>query len=154
MGFGTVRRVNETLARDNCITLFFVQDFTKLRVWQQAHQFRLEVYRITRAFPPDERYELTRQVRRSAGSIATNIAESSGYRGEADTARYLQMSLGSCCETLDHLIAARDLEYLAIELYSKLDQDLGAIRGGLIRFLARIRARGPNRKPPTPHRLQ
>ncbi|MGH6914025.1 MAG: four helix bundle protein [Gemmatimonadales bacterium] len=52
-----------------------MQPFRKLKVWQKAHALTLELYRITRAFPTEERYGLTSQVRRSAASVGANLAE-------------------------------------------------------------------------------
>src|SRR5688572_22537974 len=112
-----------------------MQDFRNLRVWQHAHQFRLEVYLVTRSFPSDERFGLTSQIRRSAASIAANIAESCGYRGQQDSARFMRIALGSCCETLDHLIAARDLSFLSSEAFKSLDAKLESVRRMLIRLM-------------------
>src|SRR5687767_4864261 len=112
-----------------------MQDFRKLRVWQHAHQLRLDVYSVTRTFPSDERFGLTNQIRRSAASIAANIAESCGYRGQKDSAPFLRIALGSACETLDHLIAARDLSYLSSEPFGRLDAKLEPVRRMLIRLM-------------------
>ena len=60
-------------------------DFTDLIVWQRAHEFVLEVYKITNGFPKYELYGLTSQFRRAAVSIAANIAESYRKRSRADS---------------------------------------------------------------------
>jgi four helix bundle protein len=57
-----------------------MQDFTQLRVWQEGHVLALNVYRLTRAFPSDERFGLTSQLRRAAVSVVANIAEGSKRR--------------------------------------------------------------------------
>lgn len=62
--------------------------FTQFEVWRKAHEAVLEVYRITRGFPPDERFLLTPQMRRAAVSIPSNIAEGYGRRSPADKARF------------------------------------------------------------------
>jgi hypothetical protein len=51
-----------------------MQDVRDLLVWQKAHQLTLDTYRLTRNFPPDERFDLTSQLRRSSASIAANLA--------------------------------------------------------------------------------
>ena len=89
-----------------------VRNFTKLHVWQKAHALTLDIYRTTELFPREERYELTRQIRRSASSVPTNIAEGSGRRSHVDFARFLDIALGSTSETTYHLILARDLGIL------------------------------------------
>ena len=55
-----------------------MRDFKDLVVWEKAHRLTLQVYRATRIFPTEERYGLTAQLRRSAASIPTNIAEGCG----------------------------------------------------------------------------
>ena len=116
-----------------------MQDFTNLRVWHAAHQLRLEIHFATRKFPAEERFVLTSQLRRSSGSIPANIAESCGYSGHADSARFVQYALGSCCETLNHLFAARDLGYLTPAQFDAFEEALAAIRRMLLQLLKRMR---------------
>ncbi len=116
-----------------------MQDFTKLRVWQHAHRLRLDIHAATRSFPAEERYGLTSQLRRSAASIAANIAESCGYRGRAESARFLQIAFGSLHETMNHLLAARDLGYLTGDKFEALDREITSVRRMLIALLKRMR---------------
>jgi four helix bundle protein len=83
--------------------------FRDLLIWQRAHQFVLCVYRETEKFPRDERYGLTSQLRRSAVSIAANIAEGFVKRGVADKLRFLNIAQGSLEESRYYLILASDL---------------------------------------------
>ncbi len=55
----------------------YIYAFEKLEVWQLARRFTAEIYRLTRCFPEEERFGLTSQMRRSARSVAANIAEGS-----------------------------------------------------------------------------
>ena len=80
----------------------------------------LEVYRTTRFFPDDERYGLTSQLRRSCSSIPANLAEGCGRSGDADFARFVNIAMGSACETDYHLLLSRDLRYLAESAYQPL----------------------------------
>ena len=57
-----------------------MKDFTKLRLWQEAHKLTLQIYVITKKFPSDELYGLTSQLRRSASSIGSNLAEGCGRK--------------------------------------------------------------------------
>lgn len=52
-----------------------MKDFTKLRVWQEAHKLTIQIYVITKKFPSDELYGLTSQLRRAASSIGSNLAD-------------------------------------------------------------------------------
>ena len=83
-----------------------VKDFHELKVWQKAHQLTLAVYRITAAFPREERYGLTSQLRRACSSIAANLAEGCGRNGDAEFARFCSMAMGSASETEYHLLLA------------------------------------------------
>lgn len=60
-----------------------MRDFKELKVWQKAHRMVIEIYRITRAFPSDERFGLVSQLRRSAASVPANIARGVGEMGIA-----------------------------------------------------------------------
>ena len=87
------------------------RSFEDLIVWQKAHAFVLAVYVLTRAFPKDERYGLTSQLRRAAVSIAANIAEGFKKKGKADKARFFNIAQGSAEECRYYMILVQDLEY-------------------------------------------
>ena len=80
-------------------------------MWRKAHQFVLEVYSFTAAFPKQETYALSLQMRRAAVSIPANIAEGFRRRGKADKARYMNIAEGSLEECRYYLILAHDLGY-------------------------------------------
>jgi four helix bundle protein len=71
-----------------------MQDYKKLVIWQKAHSLSIATYRATSAFPKEEMYGLTSQMRRSCISIPGNIAEGCGREGKAELSRFLQISLG------------------------------------------------------------
>ena len=106
-----------------------MQDYRKLMVWSKAHQLTLGIYRQTRAFPADEKYTLTAQLRRAALSIPANIAEGSGRDTRLDFRRFLQIALGSTNEVEYCLILARDLEYLKLSDHDRLRPPLEASSG-------------------------
>ena len=87
------------------------QSFMDLIVWQKAHAFVLSVYRSTRKFPREELYGLTSQMRRSAVSIPSNIAEGFRRRSRLDKGRMLNIAQGSLEECRYQLILATDLKY-------------------------------------------
>jgi len=87
------------------------KSFQDLIVWQKAHQFVLDVYRLTEKFPSSEIYGLTAQLRRAAVSVPANIAEGFKKRGKADKARLMNIAQGSLEECRYYLILAHDLHY-------------------------------------------
>ena len=89
-----------------------MQDFTQLKVWQKAHVFTVNLYKITAKFPVEERYGLTNQIRRASVSIESNISEGCGRNGDKEFSRFLDIAQGSACEVKCQILIARDLEYI------------------------------------------
>lgn len=86
-----------------------VGDFKKLEVWQLAHQVACQIYKETAGFPRVESFGLIAQLRRSAASIAANLAEGSGRHGDREFSRFVRISLGSATELEYHLLLCRDI---------------------------------------------
>jgi four helix bundle protein len=116
-----------------------VQDFRDLKVWAKAHHLVLDVYRFTRAFPREELYGLTSQMRRSAASIATNVAEGCG-RSQGDFGRFVQIALGSASEFEYQILLATDLDLLASTDAQDLNQRVVEIKRMLSSLLSRLTA--------------
>jgi four helix bundle protein len=89
----------------------YSKTFRDVIVWQRAHAFVLEVYRLTASFPQHEQYGLTSQFRRAAVSIAANFVEGFKKRGIADKLRFYNIAQGSIEECEYYIILASDLEY-------------------------------------------
>ena|SRR5438045_1320537 len=85
--------------------------FEDLEVWQKAHRWVLEVYRLTRAFPKEELFVLTAQLRRAAISVPSNICEGFRKRSRADKVHSYNTAQNSLEEARYQLILARDLSY-------------------------------------------
>jgi four helix bundle protein len=75
------------------------RDHTKLRVFRLADRLVLETYRVSRTFPDEERYELRRQLRRAAVSVACNLVEGSARRTARECVNFFNIALGSACES-------------------------------------------------------
>ncbi len=114
-----------------------MQRFTELKVWQQSHALTLDVYRLSSAFPSEEKYGLVSQLRRAASSVPTNIAEGSKRRGGQDYARFLNVAEGSLVETEYLLMSGRDLGYVRSE---KVQELLDSI-AGIARMLHALRVK-------------
>ena len=111
------------------------RSFEDLIVWQKAHAFVLNVYRISKDFPKEETYGLTAQLRRAAVSVPANIAEGFKKRGKLDKARFMNVAEGSLEEARYYLRLAGDLGYASDK---KLDVDateVGRILGTYRRTL-------------------
>ena len=87
-------------------------NFEKLEVWNEAIAFADSVYTITRAFPNDERFGLTNQMRRAAVSISSNIAEGSSRSSRADFARFIEIATGSVFEVVSQPTVSKRQAFL------------------------------------------
>jgi four helix bundle protein len=89
-----------------------LKNFKELKVWEKAYQLCLDLYRATADFPNEEKYGLSSQMRRSAISIPSNIAEGYGRKTIPDYVRCLYIAYGSTCELETQTLLSGDLNYL------------------------------------------
>ena len=108
-------------------------NFEKLEVWQKAIDFAELVYTATQAFPADERFGLTNQMRRTAVSISSNIAEGSSRMSKTDFARFLEIATGSLFEVISQAFISRRRGFLGEEkfacLYSAAEEQSKMLSG-------------------------
>jgi four helix bundle protein len=110
--------------------------YRELAVWQRAHAIALRVYRCSESFPIRERYGLAAQMRRSAVSVISNIAEGCGRQGDRELSRFLRIARGSIHELECQLFLSHDLGYLEQGTWIELDRDskeVSRMLNGLIR---------------------
>jgi len=88
-----------------------IRTFRDLRVWQKGIEMVKEVYKITKDFPKEEQYGLSSQMKRSAVSIPSNIAEGFRRRYGKEHKQFLNIALGSCAELETHIVIAKELNY-------------------------------------------
>ena len=124
-----------------------------LKVWQRAMDTTVAVYQYTSAFPPEERYGLTSQMRRAAESVPSNIAEGYG-RGGLDYARFVSIAYGSLLELETQTeLAARfadlDAEITSdlLGLCSEVGKMLNGLRSSLTRRAVRPEPSTPTAEP-------
>ncbi len=96
-----------------------MSDYKKLKVWEDAHQFTIDIYNITKKFPNNEQYGMTSQIRRSS-SIPTNIVEGCGQLDNGNLIRFLGIAKGSAFETEYQLLLSKDLNYITNDEYKFL----------------------------------
>ena len=109
-----------------------------LDVWKKSVLLVTSIYEVTKTFPKDEIYGITNQIRRSAVSIPSNMAEGSARKGEKEFIQFLYISLGSMAELETQLIIANNLKYVKLNDYELMTGRLEEIRKmiiGLIKFV-------------------
>ena len=122
------------------------QNYKDLIAWQKAMDLVILAYSVSNAFPREEIFGLTSQLRRSAVSVPANIAEGQGRRLKGEFVNFLGNARGSLLELDTHLEIALRLRYLKVETHQKIDRSLnevGRLINGLLRSLTipRVAAR-------------
>jgi four helix bundle protein len=104
--------------------MFLQLAHTKLNVYQFSQELALECYRVTKKFPPDERFAMTQQIRRAAISVHLNISEGSSRKSLAERNRYFEISRGSVIEIDSAIGIAFKLEYVSLEEIGTLGESI------------------------------
>ena len=94
--------------------------YEKLNVFNSSHNFVLDIYRVTKKFPPEEKYRLVDQLIRASYSIPSNIVEGQSRNTTKDYINFLYMARGSANEIRYFLYLAKDLKYITYDEYSSL----------------------------------
>ena len=110
----------------------------QLKVWTRAHGLALRVYRYTARFPREERFTLVTQMRRSAGSVPTNIVEGSGRATPADFSRFLAIAASSLHELHYQLELAHDLGFGDLSENAAMRHEAAEIRAMLTSLKSRV----------------
>jgi four helix bundle protein len=114
------------------------QAFRNLQVWQRAIQLTVVIYRLTQGFPREEVYGLSSQIRRSAVSIPSNIAEGQGRLSVGEFRHFLGIARGSNHELQTQLEIARSLGFgdsVLINQAESLSQEVGKMIYALLESL-------------------
>jgi four helix bundle protein len=112
--------------------------YRDLIVWQKATALVTEIYRATRGFPREEMFGLTSQLRRSAVSVASNIAEGQGRLSKGEFRQFLGQARGSLIEMETQLVIAGNLDFLTSQRVAELmdySGEVSRLLHGLIKSL-------------------
>ena len=104
-----------------------LKNYKELKVWQKSYDLCLKVYKVTRSFPNEEVYGLTSQIRRSAVSVPSNIAEGYGRKTTPDYLKSLYIAYGSSCELETQLLLSNDLGYVKDGEMKELKEEVWAV---------------------------
>ncbi len=117
-----------------------MHNFKKMKVYQRAIDFAVEIYRLNKKFPKDELFGLTTQIRRAVTSISLNIAEGSGNRSGKEFQRFLEIGLRSDYEVLTCLELALKLDYCQKEDYRNMAAQADEIAAMIVGFSKSLRS--------------
>lgn len=105
-----------------------MNNYKDLKLWQKSVDLTVSIYEATASFPKEEMYGLTSQIKRSAVSIPSNIAEGAGRNTKKDFNNFLGISTGSSCELDTQLIIANRVEFLEVSILQALQKDITEIQ--------------------------
>ncbi len=116
-----------------------VDGLKRLEVWRRSKDFAVRIYReVLPILPPEEKWGLNQQIRRSATSVPANIAEGYGRFYYQDNVRFCYNARGSLEETLSHLVFCHEVEFIPAAIYDPLEQEgaeIGKMLNGYIAYL-------------------
>jgi four helix bundle protein len=115
-----------------------MKDFRELQVWHKAHELALEVYKASAAFPKEETYGLSSQIRRAAASIPTNIAEGCGRGTKNEPKHFMQISMGSASEVEYQILLSHELGYIDSKAHGILDSGIQEVKKMLSSYIVKI----------------
>lgn len=124
-----------------------ILSFQKLRVWQKAHHLSLRAYRLSATFPQIEKFGLADQLRRSASSVASNIAEGHGRQTTKEMIHYLYVARGSVTETQNHALLAHDLGYVVADAIAPLLSEYENLLKGINAMISALKNRQAHARP-------
>ncbi|OGG29512.1 hypothetical protein A2971_02390 [Candidatus Gottesmanbacteria bacterium RIFCSPLOWO2_01_FULL_46_21] len=101
-----------------------IKNFTDLDAWKEAHKLVLTVYNITKLFPSEEMFGLVSQMRRSAVSITSNIAEGFSRQSYKEKLQFYSIALGSTTELQNQILIARDVSFIEKDIFQEISEQI------------------------------
>jgi len=115
-----------------------IRSFTDLTTWKEAHKLAISIYKLTEKFPKAERYGLIDQMKRSAVSVSSNIAEGFSRHSNLEKKHFYYQALGSLTELQNQLLLSKDIGYLNKNLFEQsasLTVSVSKLINSLIKFV-------------------
>ena len=105
-----------------------MHNFKELKIWSKALELSVSVYKVTSSFPKEDKFGLISQIKRSAVSIPSNIAEGAGRNSEKEFLYFLSVSNGSAYELQTQLLISNKLNFLKDEVLDSMLKELDEIQ--------------------------
>src|SRR3989344_7167823 len=114
-----------------------IQNFTDLEAWKSAHGLAIAVYALTKTYPRDEMFGITNQMRHSAVSVASNIAEGFSRNSPKEKTQFYSIAKGSLTELESQILISRDVGLVSANGFSDMEQlirQASKLLTGLLRY--------------------
>jgi four helix bundle protein len=105
-----------------------MHNFKELKIWTKALDLSMSVYKVTASFPKDDRFGLISQIKRSAVSIPSNIAEGAGRNSDKEFIYFLSVANGSAYEIQTQLLISNKLNFLKDNVLESMLNELDEIQ--------------------------
>jgi len=115
-------------------------NYKKLQVWQRSLKLCLSIYDLTDGFPQSEQFNLVSQMRRSATSVPSNIAEGAGRKSKQDFVRFLRIAEGSCNELETQLLISKHRAYISLQQAEDSEKEINEILRMLGAFAQKVQS--------------
>lgn len=115
-----------------------MNNYKNLEIWKRSVKLATDIYQITKNFPEEEKYGLVSQLRRCAVSLPSNIAEGAGRGSGKDFKRFVNIAYGSSCELETQLLIAHKLEFVAIDTYKTIENEITEIQKMMFSFANKL----------------
>ena len=122
------------------LPIIIMHNFKQLEIWRKSQALCIGVYEATNDFPKEETFGLQSQIRRSAVSIPSNIAEGTSRNSNKEVVRFIEIALGSAYELETQLMIASRLKYLENSIFESLSEELNSIIQMSIKFRKRLKS--------------
>ena len=113
----------------------------RLDAWKKSVDFVVEIYQITKVFPKEELFGLAQQMRRSAVSIPSNIAEGCSRKNDTETIQFLYIAIASVSELETQLIIANRVGYISEQEIKKTLIALDEIKRAIVGLIKALKNR-------------
>jgi four helix bundle protein len=115
-----------------------MKNFKELHIWQKAMLLVTEIYKLTKQFPKEEIFGLTSQVRRSAISVPSNIAEGFGRKSNKEFERFINIAIGSLFEYQTQIEIGKNINYLNEQQFNTLYEKSRELEAMMISFAQKM----------------
>ncbi len=115
-----------------------MQNYRNLKIWSLSMELTKNIYEVTQKYPTEEKYGLTSQIRRSAVSIPSNIAEGAGRNGSKEFNNFLGIAMGSLFELDTQVQLSYDLKYIQVENYKNILDYITQLRKMIFHFQKKL----------------
>jgi len=109
-----------------------------LIAWQRADDLFIDVHKLTKRFPPEERFELSSQIRRAAYSVPANIVEGFARRSTKERAHFLNIAEASLAEVGYCFHVSKRLGYIKANEYAALDEQARRVHAPLVGLIRTV----------------